>query len=198
MLTLITMVKMFFMSIIIAFMALKFINYTRAAVPKEQTCDADGVCVDTIPKGATLDGKPREAEKICEDRTSRCKQYAAQGECEKNPGWMIMFCGASCNACEMRDPKIRCDRERLNISTTPIYAPGDMQSMFSSIEGRFGDRYGINILSTEPWVVTLDNFVSDAEIDALISTNINSLERSTDTGSMNEFGETGKIVSKVS
>jgi hypothetical protein len=36
-------------------------------------------------------------------------------------GWMIMFCPASCNACELRDPKIRCDRQRLNISTEVGY-----------------------------------------------------------------------------
>ena len=36
-------------------------------------------------------------------------------------GWMIMFCPASCNACELRDPKIRCDRQRLNISTEVDY-----------------------------------------------------------------------------
>jgi prolyl 4-hydroxylase len=164
-------------------------------------CDIDpqtGVCkeAESNQKSATLDGKPREAERECKDRHKQCVGFAEQGECEINPGWMIMFCAKSCNACEMRNPKLRCDRARLNISSTPIYAPGDMNSMFESLEERFGKRYGVTVLSKSPWVVTFDNFVSDEEVDALIETNKHSFERSTDTGSMNEFGETGRIVSK--
>ncbi|KAJ1403180.1 hypothetical protein B484DRAFT_475823 [Ochromonadaceae sp. CCMP2298] len=50
------------------------------------------------------------------------------------------------------------------------------------------------VLSTAPWVVTLDNFLTDAEADAIISTQ-DQWERSTDTGSTNEMGETGRILS---
>lgn len=39
--------------------------------------------------------------------------------------------------------------------------PGDMESMFSSIESRFGKKYGIEVISRSPWVVTLENFLSD-------------------------------------
>jgi len=168
----------------------------------DQDCDAGtGTCTDNVeakavPKGASLDGKPRVAEKECKDRHDACVRFAKQGECTKNPGWMIMFCAASCDACHMRDPKVRCDRASLNISSDPIYAPGDMATMFTNIEERYGARYGVEVLSREPWVVTLDNFVTDAEIAALIDTNKEHFERSTDTGSMNEFGETGKLVSK--
>ena len=80
--------------------------------------------------GANPEGKPREAEKFCKDRYPECKQYAKQGECTKTPGWMIMNCPNSCKSCAMRDPKLRCDRNRLNMSTTPTYVPGDMESMF--------------------------------------------------------------------
>ena len=145
-------------------------------------------------------GKPRQAESNCKDRYPQCKNYHAHGECDRNPGWMIMFCPESCNACELRDPKIRCDRSRLNITTTPVYAPGDMNRMFENIFEEFKE-YNPEILSSpamgqgKPWVVTFDNFLSDQEIDALISTN-NNFERSTDTGSTNEFGETGRILSK--
>ena len=111
-----------------------------------------------------------------------------------------MFCPQSCKSCELRDPKIRCDRSRLNITTTPVYAPGDMNHMFTNIFEEFKE-YGPQVLSSpasgpgKPWVVTFDNFLSDQEIDALISTN-NNFERSTDTGSTNEFGETGRVLSK--
>ena len=77
------------------------------------------------------------------------------------------------------------------MSTTPSYLPGDMNKMFESIVDRFDTQYDINVLSRDPWVVTFDNFLSNAEARALIST-VNQWERSTDTGTSNEFGETGR------
>ena len=61
---------------------------------------------------------------------------------------------------------------------------------------------GVNVHSSpemgdgKPWVITFDNFVSDEEAEALISTNYK-FERSTDTGSTNEFGETGRVLSQT-
>ena len=181
-------------------------NINDTFIMAQECNEIDGTCENTainsdsdeiekVPLGANAQGKPREAEKTCKDRHAACVGFAERGECEINPGWMIMFCAASCNACELRDPYKRCDRKFLNISTEPIYAPGDMQSMFQSIEERFADKYDVDIISRDPWVVTFDNFVEDHEIEALIRTNNNSWERSTDTGSTNEFGETGRILS---
>lgn len=62
-------------------------------------------------------------------------------------------------------------------------------------------HYGVEVLSSpdqgpgKPWIVTFENFVSDEQVDALIATNTK-FERSTDTGSSNEFGETGRILSQ--
>jgi hypothetical protein len=81
------------------------------------------------------------------------------------------------------------------MSTDPIYRPGDMQDMFSSIYDRFNDRYNITVHSTEPWVVTFDNFISDDEVHALLTT-VHKWERSTDVGSTNEFGESGRVLSQ--
>ena len=151
-----------------------------------------------IPKGANPEGKPREAEKACIDRHEECKAFKKNGECTKNPGWMIVNCPKSCNsinnACKLRDPKVRCARTSLNISTDPIYRPGDMNSMFRSLKRRFGDRYNVQILSEDPWVVSFENFVSDDEADALFHA-IPKFERSTDSGSMNDFGEVGRVLS---
>ena len=58
------------------------------------------------------------------------------------------------------------------------------------IEAKFGARYDVNVIMRDPWILTFENFLTDAEVDALISTN-QKWERSTDTGSTNEFGETG-------
>ena len=148
------------------------------------------------PVGANEAGKPREVSlKQCSDRHEQCKGFAKHGECEKNPGWMVINCPSSCDSCDLLDHKVRCNRDRLGISNDHVYAPGDMDNMFSEIETKFGDRYGVNVLSTSPWVVTFDNFLTDIEITELIRSVNNNWERSTDTGTQNEFGETGRILS---
>lgn len=151
---------------------------------------------ENSPKGANKEGTPREVSlSQCSDRHEQCKGFATMGECERNPGWMVINCPNSCNSCELLDHKVRCDRNRLNISSDHVYGPGDMHSMFSSIKSKYDDRYGVNILSEDPWVVTFDNFLTETEISELIRSVNDNWERSTDTGQQNEFGETGRILS---
>jgi prolyl 4-hydroxylase len=150
-----------------------------------------------LPKGANPEGKPHEVKLgDCKDRHAQCVGFAKNDECVKNPGWMIVNCPRSCNACHLLDPKVRCDRRNLNMSTDPIYKPGDMLDMFQSIEANFGERYKVTVVSTDPYIVTFDDFLTDTEIDALITTVDGGWERSTDTGSANEFGEVGRVLSQ--
>jgi hypothetical protein len=167
------------------------------------TCEAkDGTCADSstsadarVAKGANKMGKPPEANAACEDRDGRCPQMSRQGHCTTSPGWMVVNCAKSCGNCHLRNSSVRCDRSFLNISTQPTYQAGDMQDMFSSIQSRLGDTYGVTVLSSDPWVVTLDNFLTPAEAQTLIS-KAGTWERSTDTGSTNAFGETGRAVTQ--
>lgn len=165
---------------------------------KEPEVDMPETSARLVPKNANAEGKPREAVKECMDRHPQCKAFYRQGECDRNPGWMIVNCPKSCdrvnNACRLRDPQVRCTREALNISTDPVYHPGDMHNMFSNIIPRFGHRYEIKQVSNDPYVFIFENFVSDDEADALIKS-VSYWERSTDTGSMNEFGESGRVLS---
>eukprot|EP01036_Dinobryon_divergens_P014838 gene14838-20070_t len=99
------------------------------------TCETgDQQCADklyakqVIPKGANAQGRPREAViSECKDRHAQCAGFANQGECTRNPGWMIVNCPMSCNSCHLRDPKVRCPGTALNISTDPIYRLGDRE-----------------------------------------------------------------------
>eukprot|EP00965_Chrysotila_dentata_P173564 5729942-Pleurochrysis_carterae.AAC.1 len=44
----------------------------------------------------------RRAAAVCADTNSDCPSWARQGECEKNPGYMLDACRASCGQCEKR------------------------------------------------------------------------------------------------
>jgi hypothetical protein len=170
--------------------------------------DAEGNCIDDkspspsphqnvekVAKGANAQGLPPSAPKECVDRYDQCNQFYRNGQCTENPGWMIINCPHSCSACRLRDPQVRCDKKFLNISSEPVYKPGDMDDMFSSIVRDFSDRYGITVLSTDPWLVRFDNFLFDEEIAAILESVEGNWERSTDTGKSNEFGETGRTLS---
>jgi len=160
-------------------------------------CAVEGSChQEVIPKGANVHGSPIAAPIECVDRYDACRDFAAADECNKNPGWMTVNCPSSCNHCHLRDPNVRCSRSFLNISSDPIYIPGDMSKMFSRIEEEFKNRYKVTILSKSPWAVILDNFITDSEIKSILES-VDNWERSTDTGSQNEYGEAGKYCPKV-
>ena len=170
---------------------------------EQQTCDVNGVCIAKaqakVPKYANEQGKPPEVNKDeCNDRHENCNTFFQNGECTKNPGWMIVNCPHSCSSCHLRDAKVRCQRASLNISTEPAYYPGQLHAMFEQIPEKFA-HMGVTVLSTSPYIMTFDNFVTDEEITALLMTATNNgktWERSTDTGSVNEFGETGRVISQ--
>lgn len=150
-----------------------------------------------IPRGANSQGKPMEGSLAnCKDRLKECPSYAQNGQCETSPGWMIVNCPLSCDSCHLLDPKVRCSKQSLNISSIPAYAPSDMDAIFEGMIEKYHHRYEVNIHSRSPWIVTFENFLTDIEIAALINTVNGNWERSTDTGGVNEFGEAGRLVSQ--
>ena len=81
----------------------------------------------------------------CEDRhPDFCAREAARGECHVNPGWMVTYCSASCGWCHLRDPKIRCSPEVLNMSSDDGAwgggPPGALDEMFSTMKQRVAAR----------------------------------------------------------
>lgn len=77
----------------------------------------------------------------------------------------------------------------------PIFPDGQLTSVLASIPDRYRNRYEITVYSTDPWIMTFENFLSDQEIEALIAS-VKKWERSTDSGLLNEYGEQGRILSQ--
>ena len=44
----------------------------------------------------------------CADKAPECGQWASIGECDANPGYMMVSCASSCNMCDMLDYRKRC------------------------------------------------------------------------------------------
>lgn len=146
-------------------------------------------------KKATKSGKAPEAIDECRDRHKECDSFVDANQCDLMPGWMIMNCPVACGACHLRTVEARCVWANMNMSADPVYAPGEMSMMFESLIDRFEDRYTINVLSTSPYVVTFDDFLSNDEIRALTS-EVKGWTRSTDSGKTNNVGASGAILSE--
>lgn len=149
----------------------------------------------TAPRQSNAEGIPIDGklDSDCVDRYAECKMWKRQGGCKEAPGFFSVNCPKTCKYCHFRDPKVRCDYNHLNITENPIYAAGDLSRMFTDLTSRFPD---ITIHSKDPWIVTFDNFLSEDELDAMVS-NIRKWERSTDIGVENEFGERGRKLSEI-
>jgi prolyl 4-hydroxylase len=144
----------------------------------------------------------------CEDRHGDyCVREAAASKCGSAPGWMSVFCARSCGWCHLRHSSARCTRQALNISgAASAWAPAadgravrGLAHMFETMAARAAARYPhieVSMLSEDPPVARFDNFMSDAEIEALVRT-AGKFERSTDAGAHNSAtGVTSKTMSQ--
>ena len=139
----------------------------------------------------------------CQNKDERCAMWMALGECEENPKFMKSNCAAVCQACHLLDFETRCP---LDPDAPNAWGPGDLNTFFVNMTtlAEF-QQYKPNIVSrpdyvngdTEetadykigPWVVTLDDFISDKEADRLIELGaVEGYERSGDVGEMNFDG----------
>jgi prolyl 4-hydroxylase len=72
----------------------------------------------------------------------------------------------------------------------PAWQPGDLDAMFRRlVEEPFASDYDVQILSRDPWVITIDGIVTDEEADRLIELgSIEGYQRSADVGAKNPDG----------
>ena len=79
----------------------------------------------------------------------------------------------------------------------PAWEPGSLNAMFEHlISEPIASKYPVTILSRDPWVVTLDEVVSEEEAKRLIELGgLEGYKRSEDVGGKNPDGTYGSIVS---
>lgn len=131
----------------------------------------------------------RNVRAECKNRHSECAARAAAGECETLPYNTTLECAPSCFTCEQLDFDTRCP---FDPDEPGVWQPGDVNEMFerivkdnSKLQHADADttdnerrRYNVTIHSSPAkyrqgpgkgaWLITLDNFLSNAECDRLI------------------------------
>jgi len=106
-----------------------------------------------------------------DDCAARCRggaasNFSAAQKCYSDPR-LLGECAWTCGACaEHRFSKPQCKRDP---SAAPAAVPGSVDKIFSSIAA----REGATVHSREPWVITVDNFLSHQEADEVIAAGSN-------------------------
>eukprot|EP00602_Paraphysomonas_sp_CaronLab_P008603 CAMPEP_0185034486 /NCGR_PEP_ID=MMETSP1103-20130426/24429_1 /TAXON_ID=36769 /ORGANISM="Paraphysomonas bandaiensis, Strain Caron Lab Isolate" /LENGTH=265 /DNA_ID=CAMNT_0027571161 /DNA_START=62 /DNA_END=855 /DNA_ORIENTATION=+ len=175
---------------------LSFVVSTAYVCTEEDaTCIATPVDQSSVFKSGKGDGVAT-LEDVCVDRNENCQAYVERGECENNPGWMIVYCPVGCKACHLRDAKVRCQQSRLNTSTVPALLPGQLNSVFENIVLNTNNQFGdVKVLSQKPWVLSIENFLTPTETASLVGS-VSSWQRSTNRGDTNSYGEVANVVSQ--
>ena len=127
------------------------------AVDADERANAAAAAVGTT-------GAPR-ADPSCSDDNPACQSWAAAGECESNPGFMLLKCASSCDAC---DRASRC--KWAADDAAPLGVPAGTHAGF--VERALAPELaGIeaHVLSHEPLVLQLDSFLTPAEAASVAS-----------------------------
>lgn len=111
------------------------------------------------------------------------------GHCETSEEYMKFHCAPACQSCEQLDYSIRCP---INESEPMMWGvPGSLNRMFERIttDPYWESNHGpVTVLSSPdttggPWIVTIDNFLTDEECDKLVEIGGNDgYEKSLDYG----------------
>jgi prolyl 4-hydroxylase len=138
-----------------------------------------------------------EVRRDCRNLDPQCSIYAAMGECHGRTAALAMFqnCAPACHACNALDHYRRCMRRPEDVD---ILQPGEMNEVFETIIRDYPQYKPTilsqpnppsseekNALSTEenasselssseddlprPWIITLENLLSDEECDWFIA-----------------------------
>ena len=126
----------------------------------------------------------------CQNQEELCTFWAVHGECELNPNYMQLNCAPSCMTCHHDDPAPHCPGR--DATAKPALYPGDLNKMFQRIVNQApGNRTDVSTIthnhtmpnytvqvhsqpltdadaSTPPWVITLDDFLTEEECTIMI------------------------------
>lgn len=129
----------------------------------------------------------------CINRNKLCLFWAFKDECKANPKFMTLQCAPACETCHLIDFENRCP---MNPDAVDVFKAGDLNKMFERIvaneenvtvlsrpshaEGEDGESASYQL---GPWIITVDNFISDEECEKLTELgDVEGYARSTDVG----------------
>lgn len=145
-------------------------NATMTLDDLESTLEAAQQYMDTI---ILADPHFTKVRSFCYNYDPGCTIHALQGYCDPDHSeydWMVQFCSPVCHTCHLLHYETRCPVDK----STNVWKAGDLDSMFRRIVE--DELYETHIWSQPsespeedgPWIITIDNFLTDHEAQVLI------------------------------
>lgn len=115
----------------------------------------------------------------CQNRYGNCTIWALDGKCDIKPGFMKLHCAPSCFSCHEMEYEKRCPFDDADKAATAV-GPDDLNLMFERIlTSPDMAKYSPTVIRRPnppvdskakegPWMVLLDDFLSEEECDELI------------------------------
>mmetsp|Transcript_10708 Transcript_10708/g.31018 ORF Transcript_10708/g.31018 Transcript_10708/m.31018 type:complete len:311 (-) Transcript_10708:435-1367(-) len=97
----------------------------------------------------------------------RCQADAQAGRCERDPQSMFSECRWACGWCAMLQSST-CRRDVAFPGQSPAAAPGTTTTMFERILSPEFAQYKPIVHSRDPWLITIDDFLTPDEADRII------------------------------
>lgn len=140
-----------------------------------------------------IKSKTIESVELTKDSTSckdidpkvDCINWKQSGHCEKSPAYMVQHCASTCEICHLVNPEVRCKKF---YSNPRVFKDNEMDVMFHNLvqsytgscntvnsnEGKtdacsITNSSSLTVISRDPWIVTIDNFISAEEAATIIS-----------------------------
>lgn len=135
--------------------------------------------MDEYSKGYLLDATtPSVVRERCKNAFGLCAQWATAGMCTDKVVYMLNSCPLACQVCDRTEKFHRCTGKR-HPHENAAFEKGGIDEMFKEIKGGKWDEYGPKFLTEpssdddgggadDPYLVRFENFLTDAEADALI------------------------------
>jgi len=130
-------------------------------------------------------------DRDCKNEYRKCAEWAAEGECTNNPKFMNLSCASACNTCRYLNSEWRC---AIDPELPAFVHPDDVDRMFENMIANF-TKYKPVILHKDPWLVVLDDFLTQEEVDGVLSVGTKNMKRSKDAGRMTSSGKFESIKS---
>ena len=141
--------------------------------------DADSLLARVERKLLPFHTEKLETDPPCKDEHDSCKQWAASGECSANPVYMRNSCPASCDSCSDIAKRRRiCHR---TLETQPLLRSGGIDATFVRLLALMEPTHEVIVHSRPPkgpWIVTIEDFLAEHEIRAMIEKGGHHFERS--------------------
>lgn len=146
---------------------------TLAQAVEEQQQQRPVIRSGSEPTHAPAAVAPVISDAACADERPECASWASRGECAANPAFMRKSCARSCDECEfVRALAEICHRRK---SLAPSLRPGGLNAMFERLVSTYSPRGTVTVVSSPPhgpWVITIDDFMEDDEVDALLDAHV--------------------------